>query len=616
MRRYHSHSIRRAAGLATVVALVAGFAFSGRATAETPANSNSPLGINLSGVTYWSSEQPFLNIFKTTGVSEGTPAGWITHSSAQWDTGEEAYLQLDSNGYPTTLTASSSDPNSPQKFTSVGVLILRGLPNANGGSGLPYQPGQYVVLYDGAGTLSFGFDASLVSASPGRDVINVATPTTGGGIRIDITSTDPSHDGNYIRNIRVVKAEDEQLLDSGAIFDPTFLSKMQNFHVLRFMQWSQIDGAGGAAGAWANRSHVTDGGWGSTIGVPLEVDVDLANAVGADAWLNVPHTADDNYITQMATLIHNTLNSSLKVYIEFSNEVWNPTYAQYAYAAQQGAALWPGANASTSVYNRDWFGMRTAQMCDIWKQVWGADSSRVICVLGAQAANTWTATESLNCPLWTGAGNAPCSQHNINAVAIAPYFGFNAPLMWTTAADGGLSDLFGELTQGGLFSGNAQAAGALASVDSQGGALAQVAGWEAAYKAALAPYKLPFIAYEGGDSLVGFPTYSDGSAVVNMYEAANLDPRMASVYTKALDDWKAHGGETYVVFEDISKYSQYGEWGTLESFMDATTPLTSAPPKWQAVQNFISQNPCWWSGCAGAVVSNQPATPANFHATN
>ena len=165
------------------------------------------------------------------------------------------------------------------------MLILRGLPNSNGGTGLPYPSGKYVVLYDGQGTLSYGFDASLASSSPGRDVINVAKPTTGGGIRIDITATDPNHDGNYLRNIRVVKAEDEQLLDSGAIFDPTFLSRMQNFHVLRFMQWSQIDAAGGTAGTWAKRSHVDDAGWGSTIGVPLEVEIDLANAVGAGARL-------------------------------------------------------------------------------------------------------------------------------------------------------------------------------------------------------------------------------------------------------------------------------------------------------------------------------------------
>lgn len=574
-----------------------------RAHAETAANANSPLGVNLAGVNYWSPEQPFLNIFKTTGVSGTTPSGWVTHAAPTWDTGEEQYLQLDSNGYPTTLKASTSDPNSPQKFNSVGVLLLRGLPDSNAGTGLPYRSGRYIVLYDGQGTLTYGGDATLVSSAPGRDVIQVDTPTTGGGLLLNITSTDPNHTGNYIRNIRVVKAEEESLLDAGSVFEPIFLQTIRNFHILRFMDWSDVNSAGGAISNWANRTHVDDAGWGSTRGVPLEVDIELANAVSADPWLNVPIAADDDYVQQMATLVHSSLNSDLKVYVELSNEVWNSIYPQYSYAILKGESLWSKTGASPFDYNRNWFGMRTAQVCDLWKSVWGIDSSRVICVLGAQAANTYTATESLNCPFWSGAGNAPCSAHNINAVAIAPYFGFQAPPAWATSS-GGLSSLFQQLEYGGLISGSA------------GGTLLQVSDWESAYKTALAPYKLPFIAYEGGQSFVGFPTYGNGSAMVSLYTAANRSMQMRDVYTTALSNWKANGGEAYVLFDDYNAPSTYGEWGLLESFMDATSPLAGAPPKWQAAQNFIATNACWWSECAGIVGSNAPQTPKNFHASS
>jgi hypothetical protein len=159
-------------------------------------------------VNYYNAEQPFLNIFKTEGVSLSTPKGWVTHSAATWDTGEEGYLQLDANGYPTTLASA----HQPQQFTSVGVLLLRALPKSNGGTGLPYRAGRYVVLYDGKGTIRYEFDAKLVSSSPGRDVINVVAPTTGGGINLTITSTDPKHTGEYIHNIRMVYEPEESLL--------------------------------------------------------------------------------------------------------------------------------------------------------------------------------------------------------------------------------------------------------------------------------------------------------------------------------------------------------------------------------------------------------------------
>jgi hypothetical protein len=558
-------------GLASLM-LVLGL--SGNTIAATPANAKSPLGINLMQMNYYSPEQPFLNIFKTTGVTRSTPTGWSTHSGGTFDTHEQAYLQLDANGYPTTLTASSADPHSPQQFTSVGVLIERELPKANGGTGLPYRAGKYIVLYDGQGTLEYTFDAKLVSSSPGRDVINVSSPSDA-GISLSITATDPNHNGNYIRNIRVVKAEEESQLVAGNVFEPSFLSLMQNFHVLRAMQWLNMDEDGGFLTNWSERPLPTDAGWGGAHGVPIETVVQLCNAVGADCWLNVPHQANNDYITKMAVLAHANLNASQKIYIEFSNEVWNGAYKQSGYAAAQGKMLWPNAGVPPWAYNNNWYGMRTAQMCDIWKSVWGADSSRVICVLGAQAANADVAKQSLECSLWTGSGNAPCANHNINAVAIAPYFGDkNAQKSWTEAADGGHTQLFQEL----------------------GGGVSQAANWEASYKTLLAHYHLPLIAYEGGQSLTSFdPT------LTNLYIAANRDPRMAASYAAALKDWKANSGEMYVLFADICNPSKYGEWGALESFMDTVSPLDKAPPKWQAIQNFISGNPCWWSGCTGTI---------------
>jgi hypothetical protein len=554
----------------------------GTSSAATTANMNSPLGSNLQGVSYYSSEMPFLNAFATGG-------SWLTNGPT-YDTGEEQYLQLDANGYPTTLTASAADPNKPQLFTNVQMLMYYNMPKTANGY---YPSGNYIVLYDGAGTIKYGLDAKLVSSSPGRDIINVANAVY--GISFIISATDPAHTGNYIRNIRVVQAAYESSLAAGQMFNPAFLSAIQNFRIIRFMDWLETNN--NTLVNWANRPVPTNAFWGLGNGVPIEVAVNLANAVSADAWLNVPHMATDDYITQMATLVHSQLGSTQKVYIEYSNEVWNSIFSQSSYAQAQGQATFPAGLGSPYDYNRNWYGMRTAQMCDIWKSVWGKDAGRVVCVLGAQAANTYTATESLNCPFWTA--GAPCSGHGIGVVAIAPYFGGAVPSAWTSQSDGGLASLFTSLT---------------AQNDPSipvGGWLGQVASWESAFSAALAPYKLPMVAYEGGQTFVGFPTYGAGSPMVNLFSAANVDPRMSNAYSTFLSQWKSHGGQYFVNFSDSSPYSQYGEWGALQSIFQTISPLSAAPPKWQALQNFISSNPCWWAGCVGTVGGSAPsaATP-------
>jgi hypothetical protein len=590
--------------------LGAALLFSSPAPAATSSNASSPLGIDLARLAYYDSEEPFLNIFKTTAITQSTPDGWRTMDGSKSETNEEAYLQLDSNGYPTTLTATSADPNSPQKFTQVCTYLLN-LPASNAGSGPPYRAGQYVILYDGAGTITVDLDGQMVSTSQtatgGRDVFNVAAPRVGVGVRLCIVNTDAA---NHLRNIRVVRAANEALLNQGYIFSPTFINLLKNFRAIRAMEWLGMDDFPSPTGNWTDRTQLSAAGWASNNGAPLEVVIDLCNAVSADCWINVPDTADNNYITQMATLVHQELGPTQKVYVEFSNEVWNPGYLQFGYAEKQGGAMWP-SNTNQFQDNRDWYGMRVAQMCDIWASVWGTDFARVHCVLAAQAANTWTATEALNCPLWSG---APCSKHHITDVAIAPYFGWSpnqTPTAWNSMSQATVvNDIFSELNSGGGFLSLTSSLTGL-----QEGPIQNVSDWEAAYQKALAPFGLPLITYEGGQTLIGNPTYNNGSTIVSAFIAANSDQRMATAYTTALNNWKSNNGHVYMIYNDIGGPSQYGEWGLLDSWLDTVAPLSAAPPKWQAVQNFIANNPCWWANCTGKVAA-VPMAPQSFKTSN
>jgi len=545
---------------------------SGRAVAATSFNARSALGINLAAVNYYATEQPFINAFVSS-------ERWTTHSDGTWETDEEKYVDLDPNGWPITLK-SVNEPTA-QHFDSLGVLFLLGMPNTANGF---YPAGQYIVLYDGQGTLSYGSDAALVRRSPGRDVINV-TPSKN-GIDLRIVATDPRHTGNYLRNIRVVTAANEAAAKAGQIFNPAFLKLIQNFRALRFMDWFQTNGS--TLSSWTDRPTPSNAFYGTPKGVPIEIAVQLANAVSADAWMNVPVMADDNFIRQMAELVHGQLGGTQKIYVELSNEVWNSSFSQAKYAATQGAALWPARSARNADYefNREWFGMRTAQMCDIWRSVWRSDP-RLVCVLGAQAAWSASATQSLKCPYWTQ--GAPCSGHAINAVAVAPYMGGAVPSAWTSQADGGLAKLFQS-----LYSQNDPSIPA-------GGYIAQDAAWLKDFTAALAPFRLPLLAYEGGQNFANGAT----DALNDLYMAANRDPRMGQAYAPYLQQWKDSGGQLFVYFNDVGVGSKYGSWGALESIMQTTTPLSGAPPKWQAIQDFIWGSPCWWSGCSGA------ATPAD-----
>ena len=557
--------------------------------AATSSNARSAMGINLAAVNYFASEQPFIN-----GFLESQQ--WITHSDATWDTKEEQYIHLDANGWPITLT-SLHEP-SPQRFNSVGVIFLQGMPSTPNGI---YPGGQYVVLYDGQGTLAYGFDATLVSRSPGRDVINVVPSNN--GIDLRIVETDPHHHGNYLRNIRFVTAANESAAKAGQLFNPAFLKLLQNFRALRFMDWFRTNET--TLSSWSERPIPTYAFFGTPKGVPIEIAVQLANAVSADAWMNVPVTANDEYITQMAMLVHNQLGKSQKVYVELSNEVWNSSFPQYKYAVTQGQALWPNQPSGDTgfEYNREWFGMRTAQMCDIWRSVWGLDL-RLVCVLGAQAAWSFSATEALRCPYWTQ--GAPCSGHAINAVAIAPYMGGEVPSAWTSQADGGLANLFQSLYlqndpagyDGSYLSRLWRKWSRTPTTIPPGGFIAEDASWERDFVGVLAPYKLPLLAYEGGQNFANGST----DALNALYIAANRDPRMGEAYARYLQQWKAAGGQLFMYFEDIGVESKYGSWGALESIMQTTTPLHSAPPKWQAIQNFLSENPCWWPSCSSAII--------------
>jgi hypothetical protein len=162
-------------------------------------------------------------------------------------------FNLDADGYPMSMQGENAAAG--KTFTEIDALFNNALPY------LYYPAGQYILLYDGQGTFAFQGDATedLASSTAGRIVLNDFSPSTN-GIRVEITSTDPSHTGDYINNIRLVYAPYESLLDSGEIFNPAFVNVIKPFSLVRFMGWDNTNYATSYNGT-ADPTVVNSGNW-------------------------------------------------------------------------------------------------------------------------------------------------------------------------------------------------------------------------------------------------------------------------------------------------------------------------------------------------------------------
>ena len=88
-----------------------------------------------------------------------------------------------------------------------------------------------------------------------------------------------------------------------------------------------------------NRANLTDQFWGNSYitpeerwrGLPYEVIVALINHTKANVWVNIPHNASIDYVTDLSRYFKDTINEDSKIFIELSNEIWNGGFAGQKY---------------------------------------------------------------------------------------------------------------------------------------------------------------------------------------------------------------------------------------------------------------------------------------------
>jgi hypothetical protein len=208
----------------------------------------------------------------------------------------------------------------------------------------------------------------------------------------------------------------------------------------------------------------------------------------------------------------------------------------------------------------EFYSLRAVQVFAGFSSVFGPSApARLRRVMGAQAANSFVASTEL------GFQNAAQST---DVLAIAPYFGdyLGTPSYQGEVDAMTVDDLFTELTTNSVPM-------ALSYVQANA-AVAQA-------------YGLPLVAYEGGQSLVGVEGVENDDTISTLFDAANRDPRMGSLYATYLAGWKAAGGGYFVHFANSGLYNKFGRWGSLE-WIDQDR---SQAPKYDALQTFITNNP-------------------------
>lgn len=674
-----------------------------------PAVTNLPLGMNLAAVAYYSPEQPFINLMKSAGSSSqinGGANGWYTASSAgttpticpgnsgYFDTCEEPYLQLDSDGFVTSLTASPT-PGGGQVFNEVYTLMNYNMPSVPAGVTYPYPAGQYRLKFEGQGTLQVTVDSSVqsgdtcaggvtLSNSSANTYVSctfhVLTPST--GLKLYITAITNGTD--HPRDISIMLESNAASYDAGAIFNPLFLAQLQNISNLRFMEWKNTNGefsgqaitaalssgatsftltstwglpsgtypiifidgetrnatftlgsasvtwTGGLSNSignspwtwqsdtnygsgvflightWANRSKPSNAFWDLVDGVPLEVILALCNQLGTGCHVNVPLMYSDSDIESMGQLVmqgtgmqsgYSALGSSHTGSFEISNEIWNTfNFPQGHLAGSLGQVQWPGQSGGGSnvTWQQQYLGMRTAQMAsDLQSTLGSTIFARVNPVLGGWLVNTSYATNSLGCSYWA---SAPCSGFPIKSYAVNPYWSgapnssdCNHMVGVTTPLD----DLFATLTSETGTVGNGSYS--YTSVGSTG-LMGYAEGYISAFVSFMASYpNQHLIGYEGGQNFLATTGLSGGSCSgwPALVTAAERDARMGTATFNYLNFWKTTVGATsanvFNYFNDITGISNTSAFGAMESVMQPISPLSSAPPKYQAVQDYATQ---------------------------
>jgi hypothetical protein len=429
-----------------------------------------------------------------------------------------------------------------------------------------HMQGTYRLYYT---TQSAAVDARTVTASvwPARTLTNqrydaaantvtydfVVTDTGGSICRLTFTNT-----RGGVKNVKLMRPTTvggSTPCDTSVTFTPDFLRAMSKFQGIR--AWALVDG--GSKNMVANWSDRTTPGYscqqarsfgslGGTAGVAWEYMTQLCNEAGIDLWVNVQFHATDDYVRQLATLIMGTLRPERRIYVEYSNELWNwagdyDCRRNYDTAAAEvargGSPLgYDGATGQVAAWRR--IAKRGKEVSDVFRSVFGdgAMMSRVRPMLMTQLGNGQnTLGDAL--AFLQGYYNNPAQVNTPHAPNYYFYGAGGAPYYRPT----GTYDISTVWQSGSMDIDTFERQQLKTEIPM------------------CAAFGLKRIAYEGG--AIAF----DRSAA---WAAANDDPRMTTAMVAHHDAWSNYGGDEFY-YSDLTGWSYNDQSGNFMHYIEEQT---------------------------------------------
>lgn len=175
--------------------------------------------------------------------------------------------------------------------------------------------------------------------------------------------------------------------DSTKLFTTEYISKMSGLAMQRGLDWSNSL-FNGLSMTSSNRNKPSNcKTWGPTYagnadGTPLEWLIFLCNQCNSALYWCCPIVADSTYYTDIATVLRDTLNVWIPIYLEIGNEIWNgvgvtnslTTSQANAYNAAHPGVLTYDSDSTQTTLNCRYTAVQCKTVYDIFNTVFGGNT--------------------------------------------------------------------------------------------------------------------------------------------------------------------------------------------------------------------------------------------------